>query len=564
MHQYELAERIIAVSDLAAYIVSFDGTIEHWSEKAQQLYGFRKSEIIGRPEQLLIPPTHHSSFDGFRELLRLRPNVKIDTVRRTASGKMLQVHLAACVLEKAKPTSILVFSTPLERGVQTSAMEAKLASIIQFSSDAIMSVTAEGIIDSWNAAAESLLGYSAQEIIGRPSSVLFPADRGWAKGMGASELAKGNRLMHDTVRRHKSGRELAVSLVASPLFSATGVYLGYTVILRDADQRTQAVAALRDAEQFNQRILEASKDWISAIDPQGRIMFTNEAGLAEITKSGFGGRHPRWLDMWPSALDAKFFAQALGGKEVEFVSVRSHVSGSPSHWRVSLAPIIDESGQLLRVVAVARDITADHRHRAHLDLMNKELSHRVKNVLAVISAMARNSTQGEPLEQFQDRLTARIRALAKSHDLLVATDWTGLDLRDLATSQLGGLLSGGNRIKLFGCSLKLKTQAAQMLGMALHELATNAVKYGPLGDAGGQVQLDWTLTDSEKGLSSLAIDWIEHTAKPVPTHRRPGFGSQILEDAVADTTNGQATFEITSRGARWSLRVPDVSSIIAA
>jgi len=252
-----------------------------------------------------------------------------------------------------------------------------------------MSVTADGIIDSWNAAAELLLGYGAQEIIGRPSSVLFPTDRGWAKGMGASELAKGNRLMHDTVRRHKSGRELAVSLVASPLFSTTGVYLGYTVILRDANQSRQAIAALRDAEQFNQRILQASKDWISAIDPHGRIMFTNEAGLAEI-KSGSEGRHPTWLELWPSATDATFFAQALEGKEVEFVSVRPAVTGSSSRWRIALAPIVDESGQLLRVVAVARDVTADHRHRVHLDLMNKELSHRVKNVLAVISAMTRN------------------------------------------------------------------------------------------------------------------------------------------------------------------------------
>jgi len=128
---------------------------------------------------------------------------------------------------------------------------------------------------------------------------------------------------------------------------------------------------------------------------------------------------------------------------------------------------------------------------------------------------------------------------------------------------LGGL-GGGNRLKLLGCSLKLKTQAAQMLGIALHELATNAVKYGPLGDAGGHVQLEWVLADSEEGHRSLSIDWIEHTSNPVPTRHRPGFGSHILEDAVADTTNGHATFEITPRGARWSLRVPDVSLIIAA
>lgn len=544
--------------------MSFDGTIQHWSEKAEHIYGFHRGEIEGQSEQLLIPSTHAAGFEELREKLRLQQSVKFETLRQDKRGTPLPVQLSACVIGTASPPAILVFSSPLAPNEQDNAMEAKLASIIQFSSDAVMSVTAGGIIDSWNTSAEALLGYSAQEIIGRPSSVLFPVDRGWATGMGASELAKGKRLMHDTVRRHKCGHELAVTLVASPLFSAYGVYLGYTVILREADQKKDAIAALRDAEQFNQRILQASKDWISAINPDGAVMFTNEAGRAEIKKQGLDHHRMKWIDLWPSDIDSMCFTQALSGKRVEFASVRKSGDGTTTHWNIALAPIADETGQVLRVVAVARDITADYRHRTHLDLMNKELSHRVKNVLAVISAMVRNSTPGECLELYQDRLTSRIRSLARSHDLLVSTDWTGLDLQDLAASQLASVVGGSVRVTCSGCSLKLKTQAAQMLGIAFHELATNAVKHGALGEAGGHVKLDWSVTETEPGTHSLSINWTETTETPVQLRRTHGFGSQILEDAVAETTNGDATFEVTARGARWSLYVPDINMILAA
>lgn len=563
MRQGDLAERFIAVSDLAGYIVSFDGTIEHWSEKAEHLYGFRSSEIVGRSEELLIPHTHRPSFHGLREMLRLRADARINAIRHNKCGTILHVQLSACVLNKEIPGSILVLSKMIAQRQQTPAMESKLASIIQFSSDSIMSVTADGIIDSWNKAAEALLGYSAKEIIGQPSSVLFPTDRSWAKGMGASELARGKRLMHDTVRRHKTGREIAVSLVASPLFSTEGLYLGYTVILRDANQRKHAIAALRDAEQFNQRILQASKDWISAIDPNGKVMFMNEAGHAEIKKHGLEERQELWTDMWSSDNDAMFFKQSLSGNWVEYVTARTPGTRTATHWSISLAPVMDESGQLLRVVSVARDVTADYRNRAHLDLINKELSHRVKNIISVISAMARNSTPGQPVEQYLDVFTARVRSLAKSHDLLVSTDWNGLDLKDLAGSQLANVLGGGNRVRVAGCSLKLKTQAAQMLGIAFHELATNAIKHGALSDAGGDVSLAWAITDLREGQSSLSINWTEQTETPVRPRQRHGFGSQILEDAVADATNGVATLEITSRGACWSLYVPDISMIVA-
>jgi PAS domain S-box-containing protein len=559
----ELAQ-IITASDLPGYLVSCSGTILLWSRRAEDLYEYSSDEMVGSSVYQIIPEIHSRSFAEFRDMLKLQPCIKVDAVRQTRSGRAFNVQLSASRIVADGEDAILVFARPPDTDRQSKADQ--LASIIQNSSDAIMSVSADGVIKSWNAAAQALLGYNADEIVGQATSILFPTNRPWARGMGAAELAKGNRLMHDTVRRHKNGAEISVSLVASPLFSSSGAYLGYTVILRDLGQKKRSMAALRDAEQFNQRILQASKDWISVIDPLGRVMFTNQAG-AQAAPEITAGPVP-WRALWPEP-DARLIedkmSAAFRGEYVEFTATRQSEPSQERYWAVSLAPITDESGAVLRLVAIARDVTAERRHRAHLDTVNKELSHRVKNVLAVVSSMARTSaSEDDTITAYQERFSSRIRSLAKSHDLLVRADWVGLEISELVEAQLRGVagLRSGNDISSKGPPIRLKTQPAQMLGIALHELVTNAMKYGALSVTGGRIDLAWSIEVAAGGERGLVFVWEETLPATIAGSDRKGFGSEILEEAVADMLFGSSSFELRPSGARWQLSIPDISPIV--
>ncbi len=558
--------RIISASDQVGYVLGFDGMVLHWSERACDLYGFTKTEMVGHSIHQIIPDSHRSSFREFVEMFKLQSCITISTVRCTKLGERLSVDLSATAIETTDQPAILVFARLAAPASPEERQMAVQSAIVQHSSDAIMSVSAEGIIQSWNPAAQRLLGYAPDEILGRPTSTLFPKDRRWARSMGATELAKGHRLMHETIRRHKSGEDIEVTLVASPLFSEVNTYLGYTVTLRGSDHKSIGQAARRDAEQFNQRILSATKDWISAIDPIGRLMFTNEAGIHEIEGGAEKFRideNPDWQLLWPEDERSRIQQQlglALDGKFVEFTATRAGAK-QKSHWHVSLSPIMSEDKRTLRVVAVARDVSAEHRHRAFNDTVTKELCHRVKNVLAVIAGMARSTVSPDgTVEHYQDALLARIYSLSKSHDLLVRADWRGLELGELAKAQLSNLANLSN-VVIDGPPIELKTQPGQMLGIAFHELATNAIKYGALRPEGGQVRLTWKLEDDDQGTRGLHLSWQEDVNTLISCNSQGGFGREILEFAVADMLCGSATFELKPTGARWDLSVPDVGLI---
>lgn len=146
-----------------------------------------------------------------------------------------------------------------------------------------------------------------------------------------------------------------------------------------------------------------------------------------------------------------------------------------------------------KLAAAQVDIDERKRHEEQITLLLREVNHRSKNMLAVVQAIARQTVAATP-KDFIDRFAERIEALAASQDLLVKNDWKGVDLQDLARSQLGHFKDlVDKRIELRGPRLFVSASAAQTIGMALHELATNAGKYGALSDGCGRVEVDWSL-----------------------------------------------------------------------
>jgi PAS domain S-box-containing protein len=237
-------------------------------------------------------------------------------------------------------------------------------------------------------------------------------------------------------------------------------------------------------------------------------------------------------------------------------------SGRSLH--TAVLPVHNASGAIYRLIVINRDITERKAYEKHLHLLMREIDHRAKNLLSVVQAVVRlTAGQGKP-ELFERRLNERIAALASSHDLLVKNEWRGVDMRALAAAQSAhfkDLL--GKRIVLAGPDLLLKPAASQALGMALHELMTNAGKYGALSCAQGCVGVEWDLASGEAGERLYKIRWSERGGPPPVEPGRFGFGHRVMVQMAEYALDGQVSLRFPSTGLVWELTAP-VASVLEA
>ncbi|HEV2677678.1 MAG TPA: sensor histidine kinase [Aliidongia sp.] len=211
------------------------------------------------------------------------------------------------------------------------------------------------------------------------------------------------------------------------------------------------------------------------------------------------------------------------------------------------AAIIDKS-------AATEDIK---EREQRMNLLMREMAHRSKNILAVTEAIARQSlAQADSLEDFGKRFSARLHSLAESHDLLTQVEWTGTRLHDLMRSQLGHYLDGSSQVTTEGPDLSLGPLAVPYLGLALHELSTNAAKHGALSVPEGRVMIRWgTLTNADGG-ERLWLRWAETNGPPVVPPTRRGFGTDVTRRLVARALRGTVTFDFAETGVIWHLDAP--------
>jgi PAS domain S-box-containing protein len=220
-------------------------------------------------------------------------------------------------------------------------------------------------------------------------------------------------------------------------------------------------------------------------------------------------------------------------------------------------PLKDLTGEIVGITCAAVDITERKESEAHLRLLMRELTHRSKNLLAVIQAMARQTARyAGTTEGFLERFGARLQALATSHDLLVQESWYGASLHDLVKSQLGHYLDrAGSQILMEGPPILLKPEAAQGLGLALHELATNAAKYGALSSTAGRVLIKWNRIPAADG-HGLNLLWEEQGGPDVQTPERRGFGLMVIERNLARSLDAQVELTFAATGARCTIVIP--------
>jgi PAS domain S-box-containing protein len=210
------------------------------------------------------------------------------------------------------------------------------------------------------------------------------------------------------------------------------------------------------------------------------------------------------------------------------------------------------------VVASIVDISARRQAEQSMQVVMRELTHRSKNLLAVVQAIARRTAgSSSDVRTFHRTFAERLRGLAKSHDLLVARNWEGALIEDLVRSQVA-LLEGTDvdRTIIDGPSLMLGPEAAQYLGLALHELATNAAKYGALSVPAGKIQIAWQEKQGRDGEQRLVFTWREADGPAGSLPDGKGFGHVVLEEIVPGMLSGTATLAFGEQGMSWTLDVP--------
>ena len=203
-----------------------------------------------------------------------------------------------------------------------------------------------------------------------------------------------------------------------------------------------------------------------------------------------------------------------------------------------------------------RDITERKRHEQREQLLMREMNHRAKNMLGLVQAIARQTATRNP-EEFIERFSERIQALSANQELLVRDEWKGVETEDLVRTQLAPFADLiGSRIVVQGPELRLKATAAQAIGLALHELATNAGKYGALSMDTGRVDIRWA-TDGD----IFTMSWVERDGPPVSAPKRRGFGTVVMQEMAEDTVDGTVDLDYAPSGVTWRLTCPAANTL---
>ena len=324
-------------------------------------------------------------------------------------------------------------------------------------------------------------------------------------------------------------------------------------------RRTEAMSESKRQLQF---VADHAPVLIAQCDAQRCYKFVNQpyAEFFGCRPADIVGRHAREV-LGEQAYNhaAPYMAAALAGHRTEYDLELRNTPHGPHTVRVTYAPEFDASGQTIGWLAAILDVTDRKRAEDHLRFVMRELSHRTKNLMAVVQAISwQTAKKSLDLDDFEQRFTVRLEALARSHDLLVKHDWRGVILEDLVRAQLEPFLdSAGDRLAMHGPALLLMPSVAQELGLAMHELATNASKFGALSVPDGKVEIGWAIErDATNGTGRFHMTWRESGGPGVSPPVTRGFGSMVVTAALSTTFKGEAELDYPPEGLVWQLIAP--------
>lgn len=432
--------------------------------------------------------------------------------------------------------------------------EAHLSAIVQSSDDAIISKRLDGTIISWNPAAVRIFGWAEAEMVGQSIRKIIPADRQSEEDDILARIARGERVRSfETVRLRKDGSLINVSLTVSPVLDRDGRIIAASKIARDVTERQVAQAAHAQSELKFRMLADNISQLAWIAEPGGDLIWYNRrwyeyTGTVFEDMKGWGWvavHHDDHIDR----VREHFSACIASGTEWEDTFPLRGADGQ-FRWFLSRAkPIRDDDGAIVNWFGTNTDVSELLEKEEQIRILLMEVNHRSKNMLSVVQALARRS--GSSDATFLERFENRLASLSANQDLLVRRGWATIPIDDLVEAQLG-ILGRDSRVlvKTCGPGFDLSPRSAEIIGMALHELATNALKYGALSCSGGEVWLSWDRSADDRL-------WIEWREKGGPTIERPpsatGFGTTLIRHIPARSLKAEVTLDYSPDGLMWRL-----------
>lgn len=416
---------------------------------------------------------------------------------------------------------------------------------------------------SWSPRTMEILGVDVGEGISprQRTEIMHPDDRERVWREFADAMKSGNGLASDyRVIRPDGEVRWIVSRGALEMDDA-GTPIRASGIVLDVTERFAAETRLRESEARFRILLETAPALIFATDAEGRNSFVNEryqryTGLPFDELCGDGWQSVVHPDDRSAALAESVDMLARPRPMERRMRIRRH----DGEWRWFLSrtePVLDVEGNTgIHWLGVSIDIEEQVRAEERERLLAQEVDHRAKNLLAVVQSIVQ-LTRADDAEAFRGGVNGRIQALARSHGLLAAARWEGVDLQTLVDEELAAFAGrGAEAVRIAGPAIRLRPAAAQSLGLVLHELATNAAKHGSLSVAEGRLDVTWLLADAAPGQRQLELRWREHGGPAVSPTTTRGFGSTVIRASVERQLKGEVAMDWRPEGLVCDLVLP--------
>lgn len=411
---------------------------------------------------------------------------------------------------------------------------------------------------------EKLTGYSAAEVMADPLlpyKLILPED-GPRLAAAEEEALQSGRPFDAQMRfRHRNGEIRWSRAISAPRKQLDGSSIWDGIQIDITDQKL-AEDALRESEERLGAALG-----IAQLGTFEWELSSDQVNLDERSKEIFAFDDKQ--DVKAQDVFDRIDPEDLARVRAEMDGVRANPSRLETEFRLSLPggtartvasisdAVIDPNGHAARMVGVFSDITERKRAEDRQRLLINELNHRVKNMLAIVQALAQQTFQGKasPAEE-RAAFEARLAALSTAHNLLTSQTWEPVPLAQLIDSTVGAACGGdSHRLKADGPDVTLSPQNAVSVAMALHELCTNAIKYGALSNDLGEVTLTWRI-DGDAGKPRLRIEWRERGGPPVSAPSKRGFGSRMIERGLATELGGQVQLTFAPEGLACVIDAP--------
>jgi two-component system CheB/CheR fusion protein len=387
----------------------------------------------------------------------------------------------------------------------------------------------------------------------RPDGTLLPHDQ----CPMAIALKEGRAIRGaEAAAERPDGTRVPFMAFPSPLRDSAGTIIGAVNMLVDITERKHG----EELGHWLSAIIESSDDAIISKDLNGIIASWNEgaARLFGYNADEAIGR-PVTLLIPPERHDEeiRILERLRRGERIDhYETVRRRKNGEPVEVSLTVSPVKDVYGRIIGASKVVRDIGERKQREQRVALLAREVDHRSKNLLALVQAMV-HLTQADSVPELKASIQGRLQALANAHALLAQSRWEGVDLCGLVAEELSPYCQDdARRAEIDGPYVMLEPTTTQSIAVALHELTTNAVKYGALSVSTGSLHVSWWRSDE----GGLVLRWVETGGPPVEPPRRRGFGTAIVERMIRDQLQGEVHMDWREQGLVCEISMRDPTS----